>query len=570
MSFFKKFQLNDSGLNDANSTADTENNPTMSPNDWDLFTEGVSRPRPYKKAENLSQESGTARPEDETQSNSSDSNSTKNLNRGSNLEINQVFEEILWIVKEYLNAQTVVLYWVNRNKKQFIFETAVTDSKLFESKERLDFTEKNLMVQVTESKEATTRFNFSSLDVPELIPYYKTGEKVNSFLAIPVFFGNDVCAVLAVDSISPSAFGGEELSVVNRFGRMISNLVQVYSRKEELEFSSKFNENLSFFINELQRLKNVKRLYEEVVDVINQSFEYSALGLVFFDSNGELKVQRSVNKTGTSYITEGSGISVNNSLVGSVMKSLNPINLKSTEGTMDNRFRYNPDENIHLDSSLCCVPVYSSQKCYGAIVLEHEKKGWFSGQQLQSLDQIGFISGLMFENIVLDEIAESQKIFDDLTGVFDGNFFFNRMSVELTRAARVGFDICYLTFELDDFTPIQQKYGKFVTDMAATQLAQLLKLNLRNYDLLGRISDNQFGALMVHSDANNAFLIAEKIREHVASTPLKFEKIELPVTMSIGIARFKKEKATVEAMIDGSLAALRRAQETGGNNVKTS
>lgn len=74
---------------------------------------------------------------------------------------------------------------------------------------------------------------------------------------------------------------------------------------------------------------------------------------------------------------------------------------------------------------------------------------------------------------------------------------------------------------------------------------------------------------MVHSDANTSFLVAEKIREQLASNPILTTHGGVPVTISIGISRFKKESSTLETMVQGAYEALNRAKEIGGNNVKT-
>ena len=132
---------------------------------------------------------------------------------------------------------------------------------------------------------------------------------------------------MVADSLRPDSFGGEELGFLNRLGKLITHLVFVYSRQEQIEFFYKFQEKLTGFVGELQRLKNVRRLYEEIADVVSKSFDFHYMALVAFDNNGQLSVQRVVNKGARQYIAEQSWVSVDNSLVGGVMRSLKPITL---------------------------------------------------------------------------------------------------------------------------------------------------------------------------------------------------------------------------------------------------
>lgn len=535
--------------------------------DFDLFSENVSKPRPFKSSESAS--THTSLVSDFTdkvirpsyRSEKSDSN-----------EINTILEELLLLIKDMFTCHSGAIYWINRNKQQFILESAVSDSKFFNKADRLNFSEKSLLNQVMASSDVLTKFNFSPDEVSQLLPYYYEGERINSFIGFSVNYANEPIAIIVFDSLTPSAFKSEDVHLIKRINQIVAIVIQIFAVKSEADFSLQFNDHISSFIGELQQLKNIKRLNEEIVEVVSKTFEFHYLALVLFDpTTGQLRVQRSVNKGTSDYVAENAKVSLDNSLVGSVMKSLKPIKLRSSESFLSSSYRFSPDEQIKLEAGLICVPVYSSQKCYGAIVLEHEKKGWFGDQHIQYLDQIGFISGLMLENIFFDEVAESHKVYDEFTGIFEKRFFFERVGIELKRAARLNLDCCYMTFEIDKLDRIQREYGKTAVEKINKDLVDLLKYNLREYDYIGRVSESKFATLLPQSDAGNTFLLAEKIRTGVAGSPIKLDTTELPrsITISIGIARFKKENTTLETMVNGSLAALKRAQDEGGNNVKT-
>lgn len=577
MSFFKKLQNfrseeedNHTVISESDGLSDTDPGK-----DSEWLEAGVSKPRPYRPSEDFQGAGRTVKPRPSERAATSGNKESKALRpgfraeRNSNAEFNQALEEILWVIKESLPVHTVSLFWVNRNRKQYVLESCVTDAQSFSAEERISFSEDSYLQKILETRNPVIRFKIPAEDSGRLLPYYGQSEGINSFLGIPVFFGEEICAVLFADSLRPDAFGGDEVAFFNRLGKLVSHLVFIYSMKDDLEFSNRYTQQMSTFVGNLQQLKNVRDLMTEVTSFIQQAFEFNYCALVTFDTTGELSVQKVISQGNKAYVEEGLPVAIDHSVVGAVMRSLKPMILKSTEASLEGRFRFQPGEALNLNTSLIAVPVSSANKCYGAIVLEHDVKGWFTSSHLQCLEQTGFMTGLMMENIYLDESAGNQKIYDEETGVFDHRFFMDRLSVELTRALRVGFDLCLVVFEIDRFQEHEEKLGTLVTDMASSHLAKLLKVNLRNYDYLGRLGRNRFAALMVHSDATNAFLIAEKIRESVASSPIRFERIELPVTISIGISRFKKEKASADYLIDGALAALQRARETGGNNVKT-
>jgi len=577
MSFFKKLQNFGSEEEDKPIViSDTDGfSGSESDKDSEWLEAGVSKPRPYRPSDDFQgsvRKAPAKTPERSVQAVSNESKAVRpgfRAERNSNAEFNQALEEILWVIKESLPVYTVSLFWVNRNRKQYVLESCVTDSQSFSGDERIPFTDDSFLQKILETRNPVIRFKIPAEEIGKLLPYYHQPERINSFLGIPVFFGDEICAILFADSLKPDAFGGDEVGFFNRLGKLVSHLVFIYSMKDDLEFSNRYTQQMSTLVGDLQQMKSVRDLLSQVTAFIRQAFEFSYGAVVAFDTTGELSVQKVISQGSGEYVTEGLAVAIDHSIAGAVMRSLKPMILKSTEASLEGRFRFQPGEDLRLNTSLIAVPVASANKCYGAIVLEHEVKGWFTSSHLQCLEQTGFLAGLMMENIYLDESAENQKIYDEATGVFDHRFFMDRLSVELTRALRVGFDLCLVVFEIDRFQEHEERLGALVTDMASSHLARLLKVNLRNYDYLGRLGRNRFAALMVHSDANNAFLISEKIRESVASSPIRFERMEVPVTISIGISRFKKEKATADYLIEGALAALQRARETGGNNVKT-
>ncbi|MCK6602572.1 MAG: sensor domain-containing diguanylate cyclase [Bacteroidetes bacterium] len=566
MSFFKKLQ---------NLRLEGEEKPEVNPEDdqfegadtadhQDWLDAGVSKPRPYRPAAGAdpagSDDSGrgprTVRP-------------SFRQEKESNAEFNKALEEILWVIKESVTVRTVSLFWLNRNRKQFILESCVTDSPVFTREERLEFNEDSFLQAVADSRKPVSRNRIPGSEVMSRLPYYFQPEKINAFLGVPVFFGEEICAVLSADSLRPDAFTADELTLFNRLARLVSHLVYIYSLKDDLEFTSRYTSGNGQFQETLKTTRSPQEVVEALAEFIQGTFEFTWFAFAAFDREGDLTVQKSVSRSETPYIPEGTAVSVDHSLAGAVMRSLKPMVLKSTGAALEGRYRFNPSEELTGNNSLVAVPVYSSKTCYGAMILEHEIKGWYTASHLQALEQTGFLTGLILENLFREELSDTQKVYDDATGVFDRRFFFDRVSAELSRAVRVGFELCLVVFEIDRFKEHEERYGLLVADMAGTHLARLLKLNLRQYDYLGRLDRNRFAALMVHSDATNAFLISEKIRESVASSPIRFERLELPVTISIGISRLNKAKATADNLLDTAMAALQRARETGGNNVKT-
>ncbi|NUQ81464.1 MAG: diguanylate cyclase [Bacteroidetes bacterium] len=543
MSFFKKLQ-----------NPGSDRMPDQEQPHAGSFAEGVSQPRPYRPGEGPG---AAIKPP------------VFKTGRESGSDINKALEQVLWIVKESLDVHSVFLFWVNRNRKQFVLESSITDSGVFSAEERLPFIEGQFLQMVADGRKPVIRFRLTAEEAARCAGYYSFPEKIQSFAGVPVFFGEEVCAVFGADSLRADCFGGEELSVFNRLADLVSHLVYIYSGKDDLEFTGKAARQTSLYMIELGREREVSGIIRQLAELIGELMEFSYAAVVCFDEEGRLSVQKSISRGDQPWIEEGSDIALDHSIIGGVMRSLRPVVLKSTEASLDGRYRFHPGEAIAMNNSLLAVPVFSNQKCYGALLLEHEVRGWFTHAHVQALEQTGYMTGLAIENLLLTAQVNHQRIYDETTGLYGLGFFTEQVSVELVRAARVGYDCCLVLFEIDRFEELESEHGPLIGEEALRLLARILNLNLRNFDWLGRVGPATFGALMVHTEANSAHLISGKIRESLASTPVRLDRTELALTVSVGISRFKREKPSLEAMMTGARAALDRAREQGGNNIKT-
>jgi diguanylate cyclase (GGDEF)-like protein len=77
-------------------------------------------------------------------------------------------------------------------------------------------------------------------------------------------------------------------------------------------------------------------------------------------------------------------------------------------------------------------------------------------------------------------------------------------------------------------------------DKALKGIARTFRIFLREYDLVGRFGGEEFAVLLPHTKALDAYGIAERIREHIAGTPLDVadfpEQGPVRVTVSMGVA----------------------------------
>jgi diguanylate cyclase (GGDEF)-like protein len=193
----------------------------------------------------------------------------------------------------------------------------------------------------------------------------------------------------------------------------------------------------------------------------------------------------------------------------------------------------------------------------------------------QSLSQIFYVSAfvygvvlaglgftLMASNRVRKEL-EHLASHDSLTGCLTRRAWLDICGQEMDRSVRTGRQMTILMLDIDHFKLINDKFGHQAGDRVIVSFVNKAVNALRRADSLGRYGGEEFVALLPETDADQALVVAERIRSAVETASDKPN-----CTVSIGVA-----SNNVKLSVDGLLAladeAMYRAKRDGRNRVVT-
>ncbi|MEZ4272934.1 MAG: GGDEF domain-containing protein [Myxococcota bacterium] len=89
------------------------------------------------------------------------------------------------------------------------------------------------------------------------------------------------------------------------------------------------------------------------------------------------------------------------------------------------------------------------------------------------------------------------------------------------------------------FKTINDTYGHVTGDYVLKTVAQLIIQGLRTEDVLCRYGGEEFSTLLKETDAEEALMVAERIRTLVADHRFEHQDKQFNVTVSLGIATLK-------------------------------
>lgn len=174
------------------------------------------------------------------------------------------------------------------------------------------------------------------------------------------------------------------------------------------------------------------------------------------------------------------------------------------------------------------------------------------------------IKGLESENRQLRRLLG----IDSLTGIPNRYRVMRFLENEIARCRRYdGSTFSVLFLDIDYYRKVNESLGHQGGDAILRELAQRLQGALRRYDAIGRYGGEEFLIVLPNTPADKAALAAERLRSKIiAAKPFTWDGKEVAVTVSIGIAEFRRED-TAPDLIEAADVAMYRAKELGRNRV---
>jgi diguanylate cyclase (GGDEF)-like protein len=167
------------------------------------------------------------------------------------------------------------------------------------------------------------------------------------------------------------------------------------------------------------------------------------------------------------------------------------------------------------------------------------------------------------------EALREQATHDSLTGLLNRASILGALETQLSRAEREQQPISVLMADLDRFKQINDTSGHLAGDAVLRETAQRMKSAVRRYDSVGRYGGEEFLIVIPGCNGAAAETQANRIRESVSATPVRFGAQRLPVTCSIGLStRDLTSVSDADALVREADLALYLAKDRGRNRVE--
>ena len=188
------------------------------------------------------------------------------------------------------------------------------------------------------------------------------------------------------------------------------------------------------------------------------------------------------------------------------------------------------------------------------------------GDQIKIGDTImKFLSGADLESQYHETIYR-MTITDGLTELHNKRYFVEQLDRELSRAARHERPLTLVICDIDHFKTVNDEFGHLAGDHVLKEVAQLVKGRLRPDDVIARYGGEELAVILPETDLPGGVLIAEELRELIATASFLFEDEDIDVTVSCGVAQLDPSWRSYD-FVKAADEQLYEAKRAGRNRV---
>ena len=218
-------------------------------------------------------------------------------------------------------------------------------------------------------------------------------------------------------------------------------------------------------------------------------------------------------------------------------------------------------EDMQLPGSIISAPVFTLHNTLiGVLNVSHPDPYYFSDWHLRLLEIYKNMLGQLITNRRLFQqmeiqiasrtaelerlVAETKRLkdhyanismHDQLTGLHNRRYFYDQVELAISQHKRYKNPFCLLVMDIDYFKSINDQFGHVFGDHVLIGVAETLKKQVRNTDILVRFGGEEFVVIFTNTSCDNGQTFAERIRNEIKALRWQAADKTVQITLSIGL-----------------------------------
>ncbi len=228
--------------------------------------------------------------------------------------------------------------------------------------------------------------------------------------------------------------------------------------------------------------------------------------------------------------------------------------------------------------STMVAPIISGTTRFGTLNTANSKSNGYNNDDIHLFAQITAILATHLHKSKLQDEAKRQKevllakndelenfaYMDSLTQIYNRRYINNIIAHAIMQRDRSESELSIILLDIDFFKNINDEKGHTEGDNVLRELTKLIKSQISENDIFARWGGEEFLIACLHTNSNDAYALAEKLRMGIDEEENGHLK---NVTVSLGVASLI-ENDSIDTLIQRADKALYQSKE-GGRNLTT-
>ncbi|MCF6766208.1 diguanylate cyclase [Thiotrichales bacterium 19S3-7] len=197
-------------------------------------------------------------------------------------------------------------------------------------------------------------------------------------------------------------------------------------------------------------------------------------------------------------------------------------------------------EHIPISMSINLVTLESGERCYVYSILDNTEEHQYR------------------------QFIEHQAYYDHLTGLANRWLFGDRVEQAVSQGQRNRWQVVVFFMDLDNFKPVNDRYGHHMGDLLLQQVAARLKSFAQVNDTVARFAGDEFAILIPKFDSEKTSIdqFAQCLLD-AFSEPFEVNSYVFDITLSVGIATYPQTASNATELVRFADLAMYQVKNKG-------
>jgi len=202
--------------------------------------------------------------------------------------------------------------------------------------------------------------------------------------------------------------------------------------------------------------------------------------------------------------------------------------------------------------------------------LRSQRQSLISQVSLGAVVILAILIGLLYSRYRIKVVASSElkkaARTDPLTGLSNRRYMRETIENGFRRAEQRGETFSLIMADIDDFKPINDKFGHEAGDQALSHIAGILTDQIKGRDMAARWGGEEFLIYLPLTARSDAIRVAEILKNVIADEPAIIGEQKFHISMTFGVAEYRQGERMDEC-ISRADAAMYKGKREGKNRI---